>query len=351
MHKGRREMFAGAAVAAVLLASGCGLGGGGRTAPAGNAVQPAGGSKSAGPGNGTDPYGADGYGADAGYGAGGGSGSGEGGAGEAGGSGANPAGGAPNGPAGKLTARDVPGLGPVVSDGKGWTLYRFDKDTAQPPASTCDGDCAKAWPPVPAADASAVGAVDAALLGEVVRSDGTRQLTLSGWPVYRYAKDTKPGEARGEGVGGTWHAFAPDGRKAADKKAGTADGAGQGGSGGSSPVAVSRDPELGNILVDGSGNTLYRFDKDSAWPMKIGCLGSCLDSWKPAEAVDAARVTGIPQELIGSVKRPDGSTQLTIDCWPVYRFTGDKKPGDVTGHGKQGLWWAVTDTGKKAPAA
>ncbi|MBW5486877.1 hypothetical protein GPJ59_34850 [Streptomyces bambusae] len=352
-------MFTAAAAAVLLLTTGCMGGEESRTSPAGNSVKPAGGADS---GKG---YGS-GYGS--GYGEAGGSGSGD-----------APAGGAARtGPAGRLTARDVPDLGPVVTDAAGLTLYRFDKDTDRPPAPTCAGDCAKAWPPVPAGDASATGAVDGGLLGEVVRSDGTRQLTLSGWPVYRYAKDTKPGEAKGEGVGGTWHAFAPDGRKAVDKKGGTEAGGGSGtdpgkagtesgsgetggaGTGGNqggggekaSPgLSVVRNPRLGGILTDAAGMTLYRFDKDSAWPMRIGCVGACLDTWKPAEPVDKANVSGVSPGLVGTVKRPDGSLQLTIDCWPVYRFTGDKKPGDTTGHGKQGLWWAVTDTGKKASAA
>ena len=45
---------------------------------------------------------------------------------------------------------DTDKLGEVVTDSAGMTLYRFDKDTAEPPKSNCDGDCATAWPPVPA---------------------------------------------------------------------------------------------------------------------------------------------------------------------------------------------------------
>ncbi|MEJ8641361.1 hypothetical protein WKI68_07500 [Streptomyces sp. MS1.HAVA.3] len=64
-------------------------------------------------------------------------------------------------------------------------------------------------------DVSAGEGIDATLLGAVERADGTRQLTVAGWPVYRYAKDTKAGDTLGEGVGGTWHVLGPDGKPAA----------------------------------------------------------------------------------------------------------------------------------------
>ncbi|KJY21098.1 lipoprotein [Streptomyces katrae] len=344
----RREIFAGsAAVAVLLLTAGCGSGSGGNSAAKQDSVKPVGDSKQ------LDLYGS-GYGS---------------------GSGDAPAGGgAKSGPAGQLKAQEVAGVGSAVTDGEGFTLYRFDKDTAKPPKSNCEGDCAQAWPVVLADDAQAGAGVDAAMLGSVTRSDGTKQLTLGGWPVYRYAKDTKAGDALGEGVGGTWHALGPDGKPAAAGKAtgsasasGSGMGAGMGsgmgagmnmGAGTNPPpggkkvsLSVRQNAQLGGILQNAEGWTLYRFDKDSAWPMKFGCLDACLDTWKPAKPVDKTEVSGIPAELVGSVKRPDGSEQLTIDCWPVYTFTGDKQPGDVNGQGKQGLWFAVTDKGKKAKAA
>ncbi|MFJ8159341.1 SCO0930 family lipoprotein [Streptomyces sp. NPDC096136] len=352
----RREVIAGsAAVAVLLLTAGCGADG--NSTAKGNAVKPVSDSKQ------LDLYGS-------GYGSGSGSGSGD----AAGASDAPAGGGAKSGPAGQLKVQEMAGLGSGVTDGEGFTLYRFDKDTAKPPKSNCEGDCAKAWPVVLADDAQAGAGVDASMLGSVTRADGLRQLTLGGWPVYRYAKDAKAGDALGEGVGGTWHVLGPDGKPAAaGKGAGSGSGSGSGmntgsgmGSGmgmnmgaGANPstdgkkvsLSVRQNAQLGGILQNAEGWTLYRFDKDSAWPMKFGCLDACLDTWKPAKPVDKSEVSGIPAELVGTVKRPDGSEQLTIDCWPVYTFTGDKQPGDANGQGKQGLWFAVTDKGKKAKAA
>ncbi|MFE5538997.1 hypothetical protein ACFQ78_25075, partial [Streptomyces sp. NPDC056519] len=133
--------------------------------------------------------------------------------------------------AGQLAIAQNEQIGALLTDSAGMTLYRFDKDTAKPPKSNCDGDCAKAWPAVAAGDATAAAGMDASLLGEVVRTDGSKQLTVAGWPVYRYSKDTKAGETNGQGVGGTWFALAPDGKKAAKAAAAPARGPGGAGAG------------------------------------------------------------------------------------------------------------------------
>ncbi|GHE86611.1 lipoprotein [Amycolatopsis deserti] len=120
----------------------------------------------------------------------------------------------PEGPAADLRVAAINGLGEVVADSQGRTLYRFDRDSASPPASNCDGPCAVRWPPADAGPAApTTDGIDAGLAGVLVRPDGVRQLTLGGWPLYRYADDTAPGQARGQGVDGTWFAISPSGTK------------------------------------------------------------------------------------------------------------------------------------------
>jgi predicted lipoprotein with Yx(FWY)xxD motif len=252
-------------------------------------------------------------------------------------------------PAGRLMIGDDEELGAVLTDNEGFTLYRFDEDTAEPPKSNCDGDCATAWPPVPASDVSSAAGIDPSLLGEVTRADGTQQLTVAGWPMYRYAKDTKPWQVGGEGVGGTWYAAAPDGKKASADGAAEADGGAEAGAADERLPVLSTfdDPELGEILRDGKGRTLYRFTKDTAWPMKSNCTGSCLETWKPAKMVDKADVEGVDPKLVIEFTRPDGTEQLTIDCWPLYWYTGDEKPGDTNGQGVGDSWFTVSPDGKK----
>ena len=86
-----------------------------------------------------------------------------------------------------------------------------DKDKAKPSASNCNEACAEMWPPALGDPASVqLQGVDPALVGEVTRDDGTKQLTLSGWPLYTFAKDTKPGDTTGDGfLNGAWHIAKP----------------------------------------------------------------------------------------------------------------------------------------------
>ncbi|MGW1813832.1 SCO0930 family lipoprotein [Streptomyces sp. NPDC002125] len=249
--------------------------------------------------------------------------------------------------AGQLAVWDSKELGKVLTDGEGFTLYRFDKDTADPPASNCEGDCAKTWPVVSAANATAAAGTDASLLSKVTRDDGTEQLTVGGWPVYRYAQDTEPGEAKGQGVGGTWFAAAPDGRKAAAN----ADVPPVGGQAEAAGLSVRKDPELGDIVVDKRGMTVYRFKKDSAWPMKSACTGDCLKKWPVVSPVQKNDVEGVTTKGFVTFSRPDGIKQQSLDCWPLYTFSGDTRPGDTNGQGVGGTWYAVTPDAKLAGAS
>ncbi|MFJ6616843.1 hypothetical protein ACIQOW_04565 [Kitasatospora sp. NPDC091335] len=118
------------------------------------------------------------------------------------------------------TAHD-PTLGTIVTDSAGFTLYRFDQDRNSPPESSCNGSCAVVWPPEHADGNVAVKGIDSKLVGTVTRADGTKQVTLNGWPAYRYAPDAKPGDTKGQGVGGTWFALTPSGGKAGATGGGT----------------------------------------------------------------------------------------------------------------------------------
>jgi predicted lipoprotein with Yx(FWY)xxD motif len=114
----------------------------------------------------------------------------------------------------ELIATTVPKMGNVVTDSKGWVLYRFDKDSSKPPKSACSGDCAKVWPPVLADKTlKLVGDLDGDTVGTVRRADGGLQVTIGNWPVYRYIGDKKPGQWKGQNVGGVWFVIDKAGKK------------------------------------------------------------------------------------------------------------------------------------------
>lgn len=112
-----------------------------------------------------------------------------------------------------------PKVGQRVTDREGRSLYRFDKDTANPSASNCAGDCATTWPPLLVARGQALylDGIDPAKTSFIERADGSCQITIGGWPVYYFSKDRTPGDLNGQGVGGTWFAVAPTGAKAQAK--------------------------------------------------------------------------------------------------------------------------------------
>lgn len=113
----------------------------------------------------------------------------------------------------KLVAQSPDAMGDVVANEEGFLLYRFDKDSNKPAISNCNGDCALVWPPALTDGEPELEGIDEELVGTVLRSDGTRQLTLDGWPLYTYIGDEKPGQWKGQKVGGTWFNVQPDGKK------------------------------------------------------------------------------------------------------------------------------------------
>ena len=107
------------------------------------------------------------------------------------------------------------GLGKILVNSQGRTLYLFQKDSGT--TSECTGACAVNWPPLRANGSPTIGGgVNASLLASTMRSDGSRQITYNNHPLYTFVKDTKAGDANGESLtafGGTWYAISPAGNQ------------------------------------------------------------------------------------------------------------------------------------------
>lgn len=107
-------------------------------------------------------------------------------------------------------------LGLVAVDAEGFTLYLSVLDSKDPSKSVClSKACLAAWKPVYVKKAGVVAGagVSQAKVGTLVRPDKDVQATLGGWPLYRFAKDQKPGDVLGEGLKGTWHVLTPAGTR------------------------------------------------------------------------------------------------------------------------------------------
>jgi predicted lipoprotein with Yx(FWY)xxD motif len=100
--------------------------------------------------------------------------------------------------------------------------------------------------------------------------------------------------------------------------------------------------DLGEVLTDGSGMTLYVFTADNA--NKSNCAGACASNWPPLIfSGNIIAQSGIPGAL-GAILRPDNSTQATYNGMPLYRYSADNSPGDANGQGYGGRWFvAQTD--------
>ena len=95
--------------------------------------------------------------------------------------------------------------GTVLASPRGLTLYYYAEDKPGSGRSVCAGGCAAAWPPLVAPVRAPAGVHLPGPLGTITRPDGTKQVTINGYPVYRYADDTAPGQAAGNGIEGAWH--------------------------------------------------------------------------------------------------------------------------------------------------
>lgn len=109
-------------------------------------------------------------------------------------------------------------------------------------------------------------------------------------------------------------------------------------------VAVASS-DLGDILVDGEGMTLYLLTRDT--PGESTCAGDCAVTWPPFEADGEPQAgEGADAALLGTIEREDGSMQVTYGDWPLYYFQGDATPGETNGQGAGDVWWVVTPEGE-----
>jgi predicted lipoprotein with Yx(FWY)xxD motif len=108
---------------------------------------------------------------------------------------------------------------------------------------------------------------------------------------------------------------------------------------------MTAESDLGTILVDGEGMTLYLFTNDTQGSGTSTCEGDCLTAWPPVEGEPEAG-EGADDSLLGSIERSDGTVQATYNDWPLYYFAQDAAPGDVNGQALNDVWWVISPDGE-----
>ena len=257
-------------------------------------------------------------------------------------------------------------LGQILVDPTGRTLYAFTNDVnAQ---STCTGTCAEAWPPlIVDAQWKVAPGLDSGVFSTTTRTDGALQLMAGNYPLYYFSGDAKPGDLNGQASGDVW--FVVDHAAVPVRDAAPSGGTGAYGSAtvttaakaaattvvpavtptAAKPAAAAlvrtAKTELGVVLVDAKGRTLYGFTKDVDGTST--CNGGCATAW-PASLVtgDVTVGDGLARDLFTVVDRADGTKQLKAGKWPLYTFSGDAAPGDTNGQGSGGTWFVVGADGK-----
>lgn len=102
----------------------------------------------------------------------------------------------------------------------------------------------------------------------------------------------------------------------------------------------------GTALVDANGMTLYAFGADS--PGKSNCTGGCAGNWPPAAVSGSMSQSSDVTAKLGTIKRSDGTTQLTVNGSPAYTYAGDSGPGQASGQGLNvygGVWSVISPSG------
>lgn len=120
--------------------------------------------------------------------------------------------------------------------------------------------------------------------------------------------------------------------------------------GAASTVAGAEVSELGEVLVDSKGLTVYDFGKDQG--TTSSCYGECAKFWPPVLTKgEPTAGEGADSSQLGTTERKDGTTQVTYAGHPLYTFAEDKSPGEANGNGVDafgGVWDALNESGEPA---
>jgi len=108
-------------------------------------------------------------------------------------------------------------------------------------------------------------------------------------------------------------------------------------------------PDLGKVIVDAEGMTMYDFHKDKG--TTSACYGACAEAWPPLLTKGMPTATGGAEaSLISVTKRKDGTEQVTYNGHPLYAFIEDQKPGETNGNDVDGFgaqWYALMPNGEE----
>jgi predicted lipoprotein with Yx(FWY)xxD motif len=247
-------------------------------------------------------------------------------------------------------------FGRVLFTDKGRALYVFSFDTVGTPTapakSACAEACAVAWIPLLAPQSNGPfdtdGGVQKSHLGTIERTKPAGfQVTYFGQPLYEFVADKAPGQTNGENVAafnGIWHLIKTDGRPDA----------------GQAMVSLELSPNgpvLDTPTAFSTFRSLYMLTTDP--PDSTTCLAACATFWPPLLTTERPKAgPGVLSAGLGTIRRPDGTRQVTYFDHPLYLFAFDLSAGAPSGltNGEDlvdslalGVWYTMSASGAPNP--
>ncbi len=234
---------------------------------------------------------------------------------------------APTGPAVVRLSRHAT-LGLILVDGVDRTLYMFLRDGRV--RSNCSGECAQRWPPLLTSGTPRAGdGVAQDRMDTLRRPDGGIQVVYNGMPLYYWGQDAQSGDAKGQNIGDAWYTVSAYGGPTFTQ----------------ARIGTRSIGRFGEILTDHQGWVLYVFTEDEM--NKSNCSGQCALVWPPLLTVqDPAAVDKATASLLGTVRRDDGTRQVTYRDRPLYYFARDRTAGETQGQGVRDVWFVASAIGE-----
>ncbi|MFH6602866.1 hypothetical protein ACEZ3G_05215 [Maribacter algicola] len=239
---------------------------------------------------------------------------------------------------------DNAAFGKIMTDAEGKSLYLFSRDTKD--TSECLDGCLSSWPVFFQETITVDTGLNTADFATIDRTDGAKQTTYKGWPLYYFANDTSEGDTNGDGVNDIWYVAKPD------YSLMYASAQLVGHDGNNYLEDYTQGDGATTYLVDFEGNTLYRFINDQKDTNNFTNPDFSNDAVWPIAEIDLDKIPSVLNvEDFGTID-VFGRTQLTYKGWPLYYFGQDEARGDNKGISfpAPGVWPIANLNTEIAPA-
>lgn len=240
-------------------------------------------------------------------------------------------------------------FGNILTDAEGKSLYFFSRDTKG--QSACLDGCKDAWPIFYAENLTFDDGLLAADFGEITRTDGEKQTTYKGWPLYYFANDNAAGDTNGDRVGDNWYIAKPD----YSIMYAQAQLVGKDAEGNLINFKSDYTPgdELTFYMTNSTGRTIYIFTRDTKDDNNFTAEDFSNNAVWPVFHFDIDKLPSILDASDFGTIDVFGTKQLTYKGWPLYYFGQDTERGDNFGINfpAPGVWPIVNVDTEAAPEA